>query len=366
VAVGAVGGVLAFARNDDPALRASPPATTATPAAPSITVVQPDPGAAARIPVTGPTPEQLQTTREVLASLGSEPGVASVAFDGNGPKDVGHPSGQHQIVVVPTAADGVGRWLAQIATQAIVVRSNAGGDAITWYAFPDSGTTVEGLEATSAGAGAAAATAAGQVALDGATQAGFDAKVTVYPFGAVATEMRFRDEREYFAPRRTDWLHVAGGGGEDRSIQRFVGVDAPDGTQIFYLGYGVCYDCASAHDGPTPGTALPPSMAGPTRLVVDLSSSTGERSPVQVVIDCATAAALCDAVIRDRYALLQPLVSDTACGGGAGGLRVSIKGTLGGVAIDTAYGPCTGGAAQRWVDTLRAAGKLTGPWATDG
>ncbi len=267
---------------------------------------------------------------------------------------------------MPTAEAGVGRWLAQIAAEAIVVRRNAAGDKITWYAFPDSGTTADGLEATSGGSDATAALAAGQAALERATQSGFDAQVTVYPFGAVATEMRFRDEHEFFAPRRTDWLHIAGGNGDDPLIRRFVAVDAPDGTRIFTAGHGVCYDCASAHDGPTPNTALPASMPGQTRLTVDLSSETDDKPPLHLVIDCATTSALCDAVIRDRYALLQPLVSDTTCAGGPAVSSVTIEGTLGGVAIDTGYGNCTGGAAERWIDTLRAAGKLTGAWATAG
>lgn len=364
VAVTAVGGVFVVLQGDDPTIHASPGATT-TVATGGITIVQPDPAAAGRVRISGATPQQLQTTREVLASFGSEPGVASVTFDARGPKDVGHRKGQRQVVVAPTAADGVGRWLAQIATQAIVVRRNADGDAITWYAFPDGGGTSEGLEATSAGAGAVRAAAAGRSAMEGATRAGFDARVTVYPFGAVATVMRFRDERAYFAPRRTDWLHVAGGS-DDRTIQRYVAVEAPDGTRIFAMGHGTCYACLPGDVGPVPGTALPASMSGPTNLTVELSPALADTPPVRVAIDCATPSVLCGAVVRDRYALLQPQVSDTTCGGGIMGSNASVKGTFGGVAIDAEYGNCTGGVAARWIDTLRAAGALAGTAYADG
>ena len=75
----ALGGIVAVRNDRDVTPRASPAA--ATTAAPGVTLVRSDPAAAARIPVTGATPQQLQTTRDVLASLGAEPGVASVTFD---------------------------------------------------------------------------------------------------------------------------------------------------------------------------------------------------------------------------------------------------------------------------------------------
>ncbi len=330
----------------------------------ALTIVSADPAGAARVPVTGASPRQLATIRDVIAGLGPGAVVASVTLDDRGPRDVAHRKGQRQLTVIGAGADQVAVWLVHAAADMLVARLNHDGGAITWVTYADGGSTVDGLRPTSVGAGPAEALAAGRASLASATAAGYRAQVTVYPIGAIATVLQLA-EPEFFAPRRTDWLHVAGGF-DDSTIRRFVAVDAPDGTRIFSAGFGVCYACGAAHDGPAPGTPLPASMAGPTSLAVELSSVVPAKPAVRVAVDCATDSALCETVIRDRYALLQPVVSDTACAGGPGGPAVRITGTLGGVPVDTGYDNCTSAAAERWVTTLRAAGQLIGAWTTDG
>jgi hypothetical protein len=325
----------------------------------ALTIVPADPADAARVAVTGASPEQLATILDVIAGLGPGLIIESVTLDENGPQ------GQRQLIVIEARSDPVGLWLTHVAADELVARLNRDGAAITWLAYAEGGTTVEGR--LSPTADPAQAMAAGRASLDSAKAAGYRAEVTVYPIGALATVLHL-EEPDYFAPRRTDWMHIAGGF-DALTTPRFVAVEAPDGTRIFTSGHGTCYDCSSAHVGPTPGTPLPTTMAGPTVLNVRLSSPLGERPDVRIEIDCTGNGAngvLCDAIIRDRYALFQPLVSDTACSGLIGVPSIGIDGTLGGVPIDTGFGGCTSGAVQRWVDILRANGHLTGAWATDG
>jgi hypothetical protein len=362
--IGLVAGVALLASRRSPDVAG--PTAAATRAAATrgtLTVVPMDAAAAARVPVTGATPLQLQTTRDVLAALGARPGIARVAFDDRGPPVVANGRRQREIVVVASDTGPLARWLAQIAAAAVVMRLGALGDVLTWISYADGGQTVDGVEAADAGAGVAAATAAGRTALESASRAGFDADVTVYPIGAIATVLHL-DERGFFAPRRTDWMHITGDSG-DRTIKRFVSVEAPDGTRVFTSGFGACYACGAAHVGPTPDTPLPVTMAGPTELTVDLASRLPAKPTVRVAIDCRVSTALCDTIVRDRYALIEPQVSDTGCIGGVSGPLVQIAGMIGGVRVQTTYDICSAAAAKRWVEMLRDAGAITGRWMTD-
>jgi hypothetical protein len=88
--------------------------------------------------------------------------------------------------------------------------------------------------------------------------------------------------------------------------------------------------------------------------VTNISIVRPEVPEVHVHLACGTArdAPVCDAVARDRYALLQPRIARMSCVGGPSP-DVAVRGTPAGHPIRRGYDTCERPAVQRWLHLLR-------------
>lgn len=134
-------------------------------------------------------------------------------------------------------------------------------------------------------------------------------------------------------------------------------VRSPGGVAIFRFHFprgGIQY----GGDAPTarvPDEPPPASLDGPTDLSIAFHGWQGASTTRHLVCQprprgVADAARLCRRVLVDRWQLFVPQMTETQCSLAVVGSRVTVSGTLGGVAVETAYGGCT--PAQRWFDAF--------------
>jgi hypothetical protein len=111
---------------------------------------------------------------------------------------------------------------------------------------------------------------------------------------------------------------------------------------------------------------LPADISAPSAFTIHVtlpSRTPAIAHPPDVRTSCAgsapsSVAALCHAIVLDRYRLLQPLPSRPTCVGRLAFATVSVHGTIGGIPITRSYGECESGISNRWIALLRRHGFL--------
>jgi hypothetical protein len=334
--------------------RPSPAASAARRDDVAVTTVQPDPRALRHVALVGATPVESAAVRELLPLLGPDPGIDRIAFtDGAGGR------GRHLRITQPTG-DPQRAWLGEVFARDVAARLSDHGETVAYGFAGRSGRPSGQLPPTSRAAlGAAVAKATAALRKQRA-----HADLTVYPIGAVAVSLQL-DERAMLGGERADWLQTAGDGDAD-DVARYLDVLAPDGTRIFYHGASTCSGSCGGPPTDVPGTPLPPGISAPSALSIHVtlpSRTPAVAHPPDVHLDCvgsapSDVAALCHAIVLDRYRLLQPLPARPTCGARAASPKVNVRGTIGAIPIARAYGTCEAAIGKRWVALLRRHGFL--------
>lgn len=304
------------------------------------------------VPVKGATPLELSITRTVLREAGAEPnGIGELRFSG---KD-GHR--KLQLETSGEDAMSVRHAIGLTVGEQILGRLRTAGHPVETFATPEgSGDAPDGRDARGATLDGIASEVA-QLANDTGTPI---TSIRVYPLGLIVVTSRYTDEELLQAKGTSLFVPLLG----ERVAAVFVRAEAPDGVAMVQggstYGVGVCYDGCERRTATAPAPPLPAELTGPTKLVVHYTGpARGDKVPkeAEVTLDCDTPTAssteiddpagLCDDVLARRYALLSLLPLDATCSGLAGQSQVTVKGTVGGIAIDRGYGSCEG-IARQW------------------
>jgi hypothetical protein len=353
----AVGGVVKLLddRSSSPPAQTNAAAGTAQPGDVAVTTILPDPRALQHVTVSGATADETAAVHDLLPLLGPDSGIDRVTFARDAT------SGDRRLVITQPTGDPQRAWLGEVFARNVVARLRDRGETIASYSFTGRpGTKVSAGAPTSQNAlGAAVADATASLRRERA-----HADLTVYPIGAVAVTLQL-DERAMLGRPRTNWLDAAGDGDAD-DVARFIDVLAPDGTRIFYRGARTCSGACGGPATDVPGTPLPGDISAPSAFTIHVtlpSRTPAVAHPPDVRASCAgsapsAVAALCHAIVLDRYRLLQPLPTRPTCTGRLSFATVAVRGTIGGMPIAREYGMCESGISNRWIALLRRHGFL--------